>query len=105
MPQLFGGHPFGTVADDGELLGAIAGGDDEALVKFTEVVAEVGAGFFDEGVGGFVGAGVVDGEEVGDDFFGGPEGGVLGIEDELGVVAVVGGESGEVVDEGAAGFF
>ncbi len=105
VPKLFGGHPFGSVADDGELLGAIAGGDNQTLMEFAEIVAEVGAGFLDEGVGGFVGTGVVDGQEICDDFFGGGGVPILGVEDELGIVSVVGRESGEVMDEGAPCFF
>ena len=105
VPELFGGHPFGSVANDGKLLGAIAGGDNETLMKLAQVMTEVGAGFFDEGVGGFVGTGVMDGEEVGDNFFVGGGVAILGIEDQLGVVGVVGSKSGEMVDERAPCFF
>ena len=105
VPKLFGRHPFGSVANDGKLLGAIASGNNEALMKFSQVMTEVGAGFFDKGVGGFVGTCVMDGEEVGDDFLVGGGIAVLGVEDELGVVGIVGRKSGEVVDEGAPCFF
>jgi len=105
VPKLFGRHPFGSVANDGKLLGAIASGNNEALMKFPQVMTEVGAGFFDKGVGGFVGTGVMDGKEVGDDFLVGGGIAVLGVEDELSVVGIVGRKSGEVVDEGAPCFF
>ncbi len=105
VPKLFCGHPFGSVADDGKLLGAIAGSDNETLMKFPQVLTEVGAGFFDEGVGGFVGAGVMDGEEVSNNFFVGGGIAVLGVEDKLGIVGVIGRKSGEMVDEGAPCFF
>jgi hypothetical protein len=105
VPELFSGHPFSAIPHYGKLLGAIAGGDNETLMEFSEVVAEVGAGFFDEGVSGFVGVGVVDGQEVGDGFFGGRGVAILGVKDELCIEGVVGSISGEVVDEGAPCFF
>ena len=105
VPKLFGGHPFGSVANDGKLLGAIAGGDNKALIKFSQVLTEVGAGFFDKRVGGFVGTSVMNSEEVGDNFFVGGGIAILGIKDELGVVGVVGRKSGEMVNEGAPCFF
>ena len=105
VPKLFGGHPFCPVSNDGELLGTIAGRDNEALMKFAQVMAEVCASFLDEGVSGFVGTGVVDSEEVSNDFFVRRSVPILGIKNELGVVGVVGRESSEMVDEGAPCFF
>ena len=105
VPKLFSRHPFSSIANNSEPLSAIASGHNETLMKFSQVMAKVGTGFFNEGVGGFVRASVMDGQKVGDDFFVGRGIAVLGVEDELGVVGVVGRKSGEVVDEGAPCFF
>ena len=105
VPELFSRHPFGTITNNSQSLGTIASGHNKTLMKFSQVMTEIGAGFFDEGIGRFVGTGVVDREKVSDDFFVGGCVAVLGVENELGAVGVVGRKSGEMVDEGAPCFF